>query len=165
MRAVVEGVIPRAQWNELGQVEVDRNAVSRHIERVISLPLIDREKISARRFHVALDCVRGAGGAFMPQLLERLGCRVSAINLETDGRFPRSPEPIAENLRELEDLVKRTGADIGFAVDPDVDRLALVSDEGKAIGEDYTLALAREGRAEAAAWEYRDESFDESHRR
>ncbi len=142
MRAVVEGVIPRAKWDELGTVEVDRNAVSRHIERVLRLPLIDRQKISDRRFHVALDCVRGAGGAFMPQLLERLGCQVTAINLETDGRFPRSPEPIAENLGELEALVKRTGADIGFAVDPDVDRLALVSDEGKAIGEDYTLALA-----------------------
>ena len=142
MRAVVEGLIPRAQWDELGKIEVDRDAVLRHIERVLRLPLIDRQKISDRRFHVALDCVRGAGGAFMPQLLERLGCRVTAINLETDGRFPRSPEPIAENLGELEALVKRTGADVGFAVDPDVDRLALVSDEGKAIGEDYTLALA-----------------------
>lgn len=142
MRAVVEGTIPRAQWNELGQIEADRDAVRRHIEKVVSLTLIDRQKISDRRFHVALDCVRGAGGAFMPQLLERLGCRVSAINLETDGRFPRPPEPVAENLGELEALVKRSGADVGFAVDPDVDRLALVSDEGKAIGEDYTLALA-----------------------
>jgi phosphomannomutase len=78
----------------------------------------------------------------MPQLLERLGCKVSAINLETDGRFPRPPEPVAENLGELEALVKSSGAEIGFAVDPDVDRLALVSNEGKAIGEDYTLALA-----------------------
>jgi phosphomannomutase len=142
MRAVVEGAIPRAQWDGLGKIEVDRDAVRRHIEKVVALTLIDRQKISDRRFHVALDCVRGAGGAFMPQLLERLGCRVSAINLETDGRFPRPPEPVAENLGELEGLVKRTGADVGFAVDPDVDRLALVSDEGKAIGEDYTLALA-----------------------
>ena len=78
----------------------------------------------------------------MPRLLERLGCKVSAINLETDGRFPRSPEPVAENLGELEKLVRDSGAEVGFAVDPDVDRLALVSDEGKAIGEDYTLALA-----------------------
>jgi len=75
-------------------------------------------------------------------LLERLGCRVMAINLETDGRFPRPPEPVAENLGELERLVLRAGAAIGFAVDPDVDRLALVSDAGKAIGEDFTLALA-----------------------
>jgi phosphomannomutase len=75
-------------------------------------------------------------------LLDRLGCEVSGINLEPDGRFPREPEPLAENLKELEQLVREKKADIGFAVDPDVDRLALVSDEGKAIGEEFTLALA-----------------------
>jgi phosphomannomutase len=78
----------------------------------------------------------------MPKLLERLGCIVTAINLETDGRFPRPPEPVAENLGELEKLVVDSDSEIGFAVDPDVDRLALVSNEGRAIGEDYTLALA-----------------------
>jgi phosphomannomutase len=78
----------------------------------------------------------------MPELLERLGCRVTTINAETDGRFPRAPEPVAENLGELERLVLKTQAAIGFAVDPDVDRLALVSNEGRAIGEDFTLALA-----------------------
>ena len=95
-----------------------------------------------RQFKVALDCVRGAGAVIMPALLERAGLRGRAINLEPDGRFPRPPEPIAENLGELERLVQASGAVIGFAVDPDVDRLALVSDDGKAIGEDYTLALA-----------------------
>ncbi|HEX2721914.1 MAG TPA: phosphoglucosamine mutase [Gemmatimonadaceae bacterium] len=142
MRSVVDGSIPRAAWDELGQIETDSNAASRHIEQVLVLPFLDVGAIRERRFHVALDCVRGAGGAFMPVLLERFGCRVTAINLETDGRFPRSPEPVAENLGDLERLVRTAAADIGFAVDPDVDRLALVSDEGKAIGEDYTLALA-----------------------
>jgi phosphomannomutase len=142
MRAVVDGEIPRAKWNELGRIEIDSEAVLRHIDLVLGLPFVDVEGIRKREFRVALDCVRGAGGAFMPQLLERLGCKVSAINLETDGRFPRAPEPVAENLGELEALVKASGAEIGFAVDPDVDRLALVSNEGKAIGEDYTLALA-----------------------
>ena len=142
MRAVVEGVIPRAQWNELGTVETDTDAVQRHIDLVLSLPFIDVEGIRKRNFSVALDCVRGAGGAFMPKLLDRLGCKVTAINLETDGRFPRAPEPIAENLGDLEKLVRDANAEIGFAVDPDVDRLALVSNEGRAIGEDYTLALA-----------------------
>jgi phosphomannomutase len=75
-------------------------------------------------------------------LLQELGCTVVAINTETDGRFPRPPEPVAENLGDLERLVLDSRADVGFAVDPDVDRLALVSDEGKAIGEDFTLALA-----------------------
>jgi phosphomannomutase len=142
MRGVVDGDIPRATWDQLGTVERDTDAVKRHIDLVLSLPFIDVEGIRARKFNVALDCVRGAGGAFMPELLDRLGCKVTAINLETDGRFPRSPEPIAENLGELEELVRKSGAEIGLAVDPDVDRLALVSNEGKAIGEDYTLALA-----------------------
>jgi len=142
MRALVETGIPRAQWSELGGIEVDAGAVQRHIDRVLAIPYIDVEGIRGRKFEVALDCVRGAGAIIMPALLERLGCKVTAINLETDGRFPRSPEPVAENLGELEQLVLRSQASIGFAVDPDVDRLALVSDAGKAIGEDFTLALA-----------------------
>jgi len=142
MRALVENGIPRAQWNELGAIESDPSAVQRHIERVLAIPYIDVAGIRGRRFHVALDCVRGAGAVIMPLLLERLGCTITAINLETDGRFPRPPEPVAENLGELERLVLESGAVIGFAVDPDVDRLALVSDAGKAIGEDFTLALA-----------------------
>jgi phosphomannomutase len=142
MRALVESGIPRARWDQLGQIEPDDGAIQRHIDRVLSIPYLDVEGIRQKRFSVALDCVRGAGAIIMPQLLERLGCRVIAINLETDGLFPRPPEPVPENLGELERLVLRAGATIGFAVDPDVDRLALVSDAGKAIGEDFTLALA-----------------------
>lgn len=142
MRAVVDGEIPRATFDKLGVIADDVEAIARHQAAILALPFLDVDGIRRRQFHVALDCVRGAGGAFMPKLLTQLGCRVSAINLETDGRFPRSPEPIAENLGELEALVVSSKADIGFAVDPDVDRLALVSEEGKAIGEDYTLALA-----------------------
>ena len=142
MRALVEQGIPRATWDRLGTVEGDDRAIQRHVDRVLAIPYIDVEGIRRRRFRVALDCVRGAGAAIMPQLLERLGCEITAINLETDGRFPRPPEPVPENLGELERLVLKAGAAIGLAVDPDVDRLALVSDRGKAIGEDYTLALA-----------------------
>jgi len=142
MRAIVDGGIPRAQWSELGSIEKDDGAVQRHIDRVLAIPYIDVDGIRARRFPVALDCVRGAGAIIMPPLLDRLVCQITAINTETDGRFPRPPEPVAENLGELEQLVLRSRASIGFAVDPDVDRLALVSDAGKAIGEDYTLALA-----------------------
>jgi phosphomannomutase len=142
MRAVVDGTIPRATWERLGRVEQDTGAVGRHIDRVLAIPFIDVERIRQRRFSVALDCVRGAGGVIMPALLERLGCRVEAINVEADGRFPRPPEPVAEHLADLERLVRDTGADVGLAVDPDVDRLAIVSDAGRAIGEDWTLALA-----------------------
>ena len=142
MRALVDDGIPRASWDRLGHVTLDEGAVQRHIDRVLAIPYVDVEGIRRRKFNVALDCVRGAGAIIMPPLLERLGCRVTGINLETDGRFPRPPEPVAENLGELERLVLQTGSVIGFAVDPDVDRLALVSDKGKAIGEDFTLALA-----------------------
>jgi phosphomannomutase len=142
MRALVETGIPLAAWNEIGSVSTDDGVASRHIETVLAIPYIDAAGIRARKFKVALDCVRGAGATIMPALLQRLGCEVVAINLEPDGRFPREPEPVAENLKELEKLVRESGSDIGFAVDPDVDRLALVSDAGRAIGEDYTLALA-----------------------
>ena len=142
MRALVDQGIPRATWDKLGVISVDDGAIARHIERVLAIPYLDCEGIRRRKLTVALDCVRGAGAAIIPALLEELGCKVVAINTETDGRFPRPPEPVAENLGELERLVLDSRADVGFAVDPDVDRLALVSDEGRAIGEDYTLALA-----------------------
>jgi phosphomannomutase len=142
MRALVERGIPYVTWEKLGAVERYDGAVDAHVEKVLAIPYLEADKIRARRFKVALDCVRGAGGVIMPKLLERLGCQVTAINMETDGRFPRPPEPVPENLGELEELVTKSRAEVGFAVDPDVDRLALVSDEGRAIGEDYTLALA-----------------------
>jgi phosphomannomutase len=142
MRALVESGIPYAQWDELGSVHFDVDAVARHLDAVLALPFIDVDGIRARKFRVAYDACRGAGGVVIPKLLELLGCEVTSIELEADGRFPRPPEPIAENLVALQTLVRETGAQIGFATDPDVDRLALVADDGRAIGEDYTLALA-----------------------
>ncbi len=142
MRAVVEGGIPRATWDRLGSVTADDGAIERHVDAILALPWLDVEGIRARNFHVALDTCHGAGSLIMPMLLERLGCRVTSINLPPDGRFPRSPEPVAENLGELEALVRESGVEVGFAVDPDVDRLALVSERGRAIGEEFTLALA-----------------------
>jgi phosphomannomutase len=120
----------------------DDAAVGRHLERVLGLPWLDVAAIRARRFRVALDCVRGAGATVMPALLEALGCDLAAINLEPDGAFPREPEPIPEHLGELSAFVRERGADVGIAVDPDVDRLALVDERGRPIGEDYTLAFA-----------------------
>lgn len=142
MRAFLEHGIPRATWDKLGAVASDDAAIDRHIEAILALPFLDVDGIRQRAYHVALDTCHGAGVTTFPKLLERLGCRVSAINLEPHGRFHRPPEPVAENLGELEALVKSSGAVVGFATDPDVDRLALVSNEGEAIGEDYTLALA-----------------------
>jgi phosphomannomutase len=142
VRDLAERGPPRAGWNELGKIQEDSEAVDRHLEAILALPVIDTEAIRRRRFTVALDCVRGAGASTILPLLELLSCRVHGINLEMDGQFPRPPEPIPEHLGELGDLVRNTRADIGLAVDPDVDRLALVDETGKAIGEDYTLAFA-----------------------
>src|SRR5213080_2596988 len=127
---------------DAGCVTTDPGAVERHLEAVLKLPAVDVERIRKRKFTVALDAVRGAGGPVMRALLERLGCEVAGINLETDGRFPRSPEPVPENLGGLSTLVRRAGAALGIAVDPDVDRLAIVDETGAPIGEDYTLAFA-----------------------
>jgi len=144
VRALAEesGGPSRAGWDGIGRALEDRDAIARHLDQILRLPMLDPELIRTRRFHVALDCVRGAGGVIVPQLLQRLGCRVTGINLETDGRFPREPEPIPENLGELGRVVRECGADLGMAVDPDVDRLALVDERGEPIGEDYTLAIA-----------------------
>ncbi|MEE3185206.1 MAG: phosphoglucosamine mutase, partial [Gemmatimonadota bacterium] len=133
---------PRTPSDELGAVTTDDGASARHLEAVLELPQLDLPALRARAFKVALDCVRGAGATIMPQLLEALGCEVVGINMEMDGLFPRDPEPTAENLTELADFVRREGADIGLAVDPDVDRLSLVNENGAPIGEDLTLALA-----------------------
>lgn len=142
MRGWLERPILRASWDQLGVVTPDDAAIARHIASILALPYVEVDAIRARRFRVALDTCHGAGVRIMPALLEALGCEVHAINLEPHGRFHRPPEPLPENLGELEALVRRSGAAVGFATDPDVDRLALVSEEGRAIGEDYTLALA-----------------------
>jgi phosphomannomutase len=142
VRALAEQGPPRAGWDGIGALRHDDAAIARHLDLVLALPQLDLEAIRARRFHVALDCVRGAGGVAIVPLLERLGVRVSGIHLEPDGRFPHPPEPVPENLGDLARLVRESGAELGLAVDPDVDRLALVDETGTAVGEDYTLALA-----------------------
>lgn len=142
MRRLLDDGIPRATWDTLGTIRKDDEAVSRHIRQILALPWLNVAGIRSRGFRVALDCCHGAGSVIMPALLTELGCEVFAINMEADGRFHRPPEPVAENLGELETLVKSTSADIGFATDPDVDRLALVLDDARAPGEDYTLAFA-----------------------
>lgn len=142
VKALAEAGAPRRGWDGIGNVIPDPEAIERHLAAVLALPEVDVAAIRARRFHVALDCVRGAGGVIIPELLARLGCRVDAIYTETDGRFPHEPEPVPANLTALGELVRSTGAEIGLAVDPDVDRLALVDETGVPIGEDYTLAFA-----------------------
>ena len=133
---------PRAGWDRLGTVSTDPGAWSRHLERLLALPHLDLERLRARRLRVAIDCVHGAGGPPMTELLEALGCDFEGIGMEPDGLFPREPEPVAANLGDLSRLVRETGAEIGLAVDPDADRLALVDETGTPLGEDLTLGLA-----------------------
>jgi len=129
-------------WNQVGKIELYDEAIEHHIKSILKLSVIEPEKIVEKKFKVVIDCVNGAGGTILPQLLEILGCDVVVINEEPTGLFPRAPEPLPENLKELCKKVKSVKADIGFAVDPDVDCLAIVSEKGKPLGEEYTLALA-----------------------
>ena len=113
-----------------------------HIDAILDLDIIDDSLIRSKGYTVVVDAVNGVGGAICTGLLERLGCKVHGINLEPTGEFAHGAEPIPENVADLCAHVKQTGADIGFAIDPDTDRLALVTEEGIAPGEEYTLALA-----------------------
>ena len=143
VRDLAEGAtLHRAGYDSLGGAGADAAAIERHIGAVLRLPGLGLPRVRRRRFRVALDTARGSGGAIMPLLLQRLGAKVSGVNLATDGRFPRPPEPVPENLGELGRLVRRAKAHVGIAVDPDVDRMALVDETGAPIGEDYTLAFA-----------------------
>ncbi len=129
-------------WEGLGKVVEDDGAIQRHIQKVLDVSYIDVEAIRKRRFKVVVDTVNGAGGRIIPQLLQALGCEVIAINEEANGHFAHTPEPLPENLTQLCERVRSEKADVGFAVDPDVDRCAIVDNEGNPIGEEYTLVIA-----------------------
>jgi phosphomannomutase len=129
-------------WKQVGTESINKEANERHIKAILKLPFINVSAIKKRKFSVAVDCVNGAGGLIIPQLLKKLGCTIIPINVEPNGKFAHTPEPLPENLSQLKRTVKESKADIGFAVDPDVDRCAIVDNNGKPIGEEYTLALA-----------------------
>jgi phosphomannomutase len=141
-RYLAEEDPPRAAWNALGSVREDGAAWARHMERILALPHLDVAGLRARAFHVAVDCVHGAGGPVVAQLLGEMGCTFAGIGMEPDGLFPRDPEPTAANLADLGRLVRESGATLGMAIDPDADRLSLVDETGAPLGEDYTVALA-----------------------
>jgi len=131
-----------ASWEKIGKSRRDATALEKHLSRIFKTSYIDKRRVARKDFRVAVDCVHGAGGNAIPRLLEELGCQIISIGCEPDGLFPRNPEPVAENLSELCQLMKDTRCEVGFACDPDADRLAIVDEEGVAIGEEYTLALS-----------------------
>ena len=128
--------------DSLGVVSDYSTANEEHIDKVLAAKCIDIHNIRKNNFKVVIDAVNGAGSFILPMLCERLDCEVITMNCSGDGNFSRIPEPLAKNLDALEQKVLEVGADIGFATDPDGDRLSIVSNKGKAIGEEYTLVLA-----------------------
>ena len=135
------GEFAAAPWDRVGSVETLADPHGPHLERVLSL--VDRDAIRARRFKVVLDCNRGSGAAATPGFLrDELGCEVTVLGGTPDGLFEHTPEPTEANLTGLCEEVRRAGADIGFAQDPDADRIAVVDETGRYVGEELTLALA-----------------------
>lgn len=129
-----------AEVYDLGKVTADDSYLQKHIDEVLSLELVDVEAIRAANFKVAVDAVNSTGGIFVPALLKALGVEtIYEIYCEPNGDFPHNPEPLAENLTALSSLVVEKGADLGIAVDPDVDRLCFVMENGEMFGEEYTL--------------------------
>ena len=127
-------------WDKQGNYMLDEEFLDEHIRQVLSLSYIDAGKIRARKFKIVLDCVNSAGGIIVPRLLEKLGCEVTTLHCEVTGIFGHTPEPIPENLTELCAKVREVKADIGIAVDPDVDRLVLINEKGDPFVEEYTIA-------------------------
>ena len=136
---IEEGNIEYASVEKLGSYRKDDTYINRHINAILSLPLVTIEKVKAKNFKVVVDCVNSTGAISIPPLLEKLGCEVIIINGEVTGDFAHNPEPLPENLRQLSEAVTANRADLGIAVDPDVDRLAFVSEDGEMFGEEYTL--------------------------
>jgi phosphomannomutase len=129
-------------WNKLGKKYINNNALAKHENDVLNLKYIDNEKIGKRNFKVLVDCVNGAGVYVIPDLLRKFGCKVIEMNCEKSGIFPRKPEPLPENLTETMKAVKDNSADLGIVVDPDVDRLVLITNKGEPFSEENTITQA-----------------------
>ena len=141
-RIVEERSFQYTNWEGLGVPGSYKHAVEDHISAVLRIPYLDLAAIRKRRFRVVYDCVNGAGATILPDLFDALGCDTHPLNLEPHGHFAHTPEPTPANIEELCKWVRETGSHVGFAVDPDVDRLAIVSEKGDPLGEEYTIVLA-----------------------
>jgi phosphomannomutase len=129
-----------ASVDDLGTIIVDNSYMQKHIDAILDLPLVDKKAIEEANFSIVVDAVNSSGGIFVPALLEALGVKqITKLYCEPNGHFPHNPEPLPEHLTDLSEKIKSTHADIGITVDPDVDRLALVCEDGSMFGEEYTL--------------------------
>lgn len=128
-----------AEVDDLGHIS-EKDYLPYHIENVLGLKLVDKEAIAAKNFTIAVDCVNSVGGIAIPAILKALGVKnIIELNCTPNGRFPHNPEPLPQHLTEISDLMKNGKADVGFVVDPDVDRLAIICENGEMFGEEYTL--------------------------
>ena len=142
-----KGVLAIAEKEDFTFAEVDvlghvceKDYLPYHIENVLNLALVDKEAIAAKNFTVAIDCVNSVGGIAIPAILRALGVKnIIELNCTPNGHFPHNPEPLPQHLTEISDLLKSGKADVGFVVDPDVDRLAIICENGEMFGEEYTL--------------------------
>ena len=125
--------------DNIGKVILREDFNAKHIAQVLALPLVDAEAIRKRKFKVVVDAVNSVGGIVIPALLRELGCEVVELNTEPTGEFAHNPEPLPENLSEISEVIRKEGADLGIVVDPDVDRLAFVMENGEMFVEEYTL--------------------------
>lgn len=129
-----------SEVDHLGTETFDNSFSKKHIESVLALELVDVEAIRKANFRVAIDCVNSVGGIVIPELLEALGVeQIEKLYCEPNGQFPHNPEPLPEHLTEIASVLKQGKADVGFVVDPDVDRLAIICEDGEMFGEEYTL--------------------------
>ena len=128
-----------AEVDDLGMYSKNTTYIDKHIDEVLKLELVDVEAIYKAKFKVVVDAVNSTGGIFIPALLDRLGVECVKLYCEPNGQFPHNPEPLKEHLTDISELVVKEKADVGIVVDPDVDRLALVSEDGSMFGEEYTL--------------------------
>lgn len=128
-----------AEVDNLGKYETRNDGFDIHIQKILDLPMVDAEAIQSKKYKIVVDAVNSTGGIAIPQLLEDLGCEVVKLYCEPNGQFPHNPEPLKEHLGDICKLVKKEKADLGIVVDPDVDRLALVDENGELFGEEYTL--------------------------
>ena len=128
-----------APVDKLGKVTVQEDYLTKHIDAVLAYPLVDVEGIQAQQFKVVVDCINSSGALVVPQLLEQLGAEVIVLNGEVNGRFAHNPEPLPQHLTQLSNEVVKQNAHFGIAVDPDVDRLCFVCEDGSMFGEEYTL--------------------------
>ncbi len=129
-------------WDKLGKLTVDDSALQNHITSVLKMKYIDVDAIRKRKFRVLIDCVNGAGVYVMPQLLKEFGCEVIEYDCETTGIFTRKPEPLPENLTGTMEAVKSNNVDLGIVVDPDVDRIVLITEKGEPFSEENSVAQA-----------------------